>query len=292
MGVEKFVFWRLLFELCQQCGHWATRYVSAEEQLAIFLQIAQTGLSNSEMQEIFQWSGDTISKYVATHLGSTSLRQQSLQSFLLHPQHAYFKRILQCLCLSTTLQSGPTRDQKWPTILSIFFNMPWCDWWITTGCPCLWPTTRAERAKFPPISLLPADSVSYSAIYSVAGREVLLTVMCLTMCARLILWSLWEYTTWQMLDFLLVMCSWYHTEVSDTTWRSGSKLISGSSTCYLFFCIVSYIILGLQIIKNFSTSTMHLFRMWLSGYLVYASIISNWWWHHQNMTSRHRQRYL
>ena len=66
MGMEKFVFRRLLYDLGRRCGLQATRYVSAEEQLAVFLRIARTGLSNSEMQERFQRSGDTILKYVPT----------------------------------------------------------------------------------------------------------------------------------------------------------------------------------------------------------------------------------
>ncbi|KAJ6532635.1 hypothetical protein B0H19DRAFT_858648, partial [Mycena capillaripes] len=39
-----------------------TKHVSSEEQLAIFLRIAVTGLGNREQQERFQRSGDTISK--------------------------------------------------------------------------------------------------------------------------------------------------------------------------------------------------------------------------------------
>lgn len=64
MGMNRFVFRKLLRELEQRAGLGPTRYVTSEEQLAIFLCIAQTGLSNAEMQERFQRSGDTISKQV------------------------------------------------------------------------------------------------------------------------------------------------------------------------------------------------------------------------------------
>ena len=64
IGMENFVFRSLLYDLQRRCGLHATRHVSAEEQLAIFLRIARTGLCNSEMQEQFQRSGDTISRYV------------------------------------------------------------------------------------------------------------------------------------------------------------------------------------------------------------------------------------
>jgi len=60
--MERFVFRKLLHTLGHRTGLQDTKHVSAEEQLAIFLWIARTGMSNAEMQECFQRSGDTISK--------------------------------------------------------------------------------------------------------------------------------------------------------------------------------------------------------------------------------------
>ena len=62
--MERFVFRKLLRELEWRCGLCDTKHVQAEEQLAIFLRIAHTGMGNEEMQERFQRSGDTISKHV------------------------------------------------------------------------------------------------------------------------------------------------------------------------------------------------------------------------------------
>jgi hypothetical protein len=62
MGMHRYVFRQLLRELEAKAGLCPTRYVSSEEQLAIFLRIARTGQGNIEMQERFQRSGDTISK--------------------------------------------------------------------------------------------------------------------------------------------------------------------------------------------------------------------------------------
>ena len=62
MGINRFVFRKLLHKLEKKVGLRPTWYVSTEEQLVIFLHIPQTGLSNAEMQERFQHSGDTISK--------------------------------------------------------------------------------------------------------------------------------------------------------------------------------------------------------------------------------------
>ena len=59
--MQRFVFRKLLHEL-EEAGLYPTRYVSSEEQLAIFLRLARTGQGNAELQERFQRSGETISK--------------------------------------------------------------------------------------------------------------------------------------------------------------------------------------------------------------------------------------
>jgi hypothetical protein len=63
MGMNQYVFRRLVLELEAQTWLSPTQYVSSEEQVAIFLRIARMGQSNVEMQERFQRSGDTVSKY-------------------------------------------------------------------------------------------------------------------------------------------------------------------------------------------------------------------------------------
>jgi len=62
MGMSKYIFNRLL-EVLQEDGRLHdTRYVTAQEQLAIFLHFAHQALSNCALQERFQHSPDTISK--------------------------------------------------------------------------------------------------------------------------------------------------------------------------------------------------------------------------------------
>ena len=63
LGVSKFIFRRLLQELQLCCGLCNSRHISADEQLAIFLHFAQTSLSSRMLQERFQRSGDTITRY-------------------------------------------------------------------------------------------------------------------------------------------------------------------------------------------------------------------------------------
>ena len=63
MGMHKHVFRELLRELIKVGLH-DTRYVSSEEQLAIFLYLAVTGVAQRHLEERFQRSPDTISKYV------------------------------------------------------------------------------------------------------------------------------------------------------------------------------------------------------------------------------------
>jgi hypothetical protein len=61
LGVTKDVFNQLICEL-QSMGHTRSRYVSLEEQLAIFLYTSVTGLTIRHVGERFQRSNGTISK--------------------------------------------------------------------------------------------------------------------------------------------------------------------------------------------------------------------------------------
>ena len=63
MGMNKHVFRALLRELIKYGLH-DTRYVSAEEQLAIFLYLAVTGLPQRHLEERFQRSPSTLTKCV------------------------------------------------------------------------------------------------------------------------------------------------------------------------------------------------------------------------------------
>lgn len=55
------VFLKLVAFLRTECGLCDSRWIKAEEQVAIFLRIARTGLGFREHQERFQRSGHTIS---------------------------------------------------------------------------------------------------------------------------------------------------------------------------------------------------------------------------------------
>lgn len=61
MGMHKHVLRALLKELISLGLH-DTRWVSAEEQLAIFLHLAVTGNAQRHLEEHFQRSPDTLSK--------------------------------------------------------------------------------------------------------------------------------------------------------------------------------------------------------------------------------------
>ena len=63
LGVHKEVFHALIRDL-QSMGHGDTRYVTLEEQLAIFLYMSVTGLSIRHVGERFQRANGTISKRV------------------------------------------------------------------------------------------------------------------------------------------------------------------------------------------------------------------------------------
>jgi len=61
-GVSGLIFKRLLAILGEFAGLCHSRWVSAEEQLAIFLFMTVNASSNRQAQEQFQRSGETISK--------------------------------------------------------------------------------------------------------------------------------------------------------------------------------------------------------------------------------------
>jgi hypothetical protein len=61
LGITKELFHQLLYEL-QAMGHTRSKYVSLEEQLAIFLYSSVTGLTVRHAGERFQRSNATISK--------------------------------------------------------------------------------------------------------------------------------------------------------------------------------------------------------------------------------------
>ncbi|KAF5354500.1 hypothetical protein D9758_012403 [Tetrapyrgos nigripes] len=62
-GMNKRVFHGLVQELSNTCGLKDSRYVSAEEKVAIFLHTMVSTCSNRELQEHFQRGGDTILHY-------------------------------------------------------------------------------------------------------------------------------------------------------------------------------------------------------------------------------------
>ena len=64
MGMNKHVFRWLVHELRTRTDLRDTRWVSAEEQVAIFLHLAVTGLPQRHLEERFQRSPDTLSKFV------------------------------------------------------------------------------------------------------------------------------------------------------------------------------------------------------------------------------------
>jgi hypothetical protein len=68
LGVCEHVFRQLIFTL-HHLGHRDSKFVTLEEQLAIFLYTCVTGLTSQHVGERFQRSGETISRLYAHLLG-------------------------------------------------------------------------------------------------------------------------------------------------------------------------------------------------------------------------------
>jgi hypothetical protein len=73
LGMHRHVFHKLLDTLRSLTGFDDTKYVSAEEQLMIFLHFARHAKSNRALMERFQRSGDTISKCASDLIFGPSL---------------------------------------------------------------------------------------------------------------------------------------------------------------------------------------------------------------------------
>ncbi|KAF9230075.1 hypothetical protein BU15DRAFT_57622 [Melanogaster broomeanus] len=61
LGMHCHVFIQLICELWE-LGHCNSRFVSLEDQVAIFLYMSVMGLTTRHVAERFQWATDTISK--------------------------------------------------------------------------------------------------------------------------------------------------------------------------------------------------------------------------------------
>jgi hypothetical protein len=79
MGMQKHVFYALLSVLRRDGGLHDTKHVSCKEQLAIFLHYVYWGLSNQTLQEQFQRSGNTISKWDLCAYNVVQWAQKALQ---------------------------------------------------------------------------------------------------------------------------------------------------------------------------------------------------------------------
>jgi hypothetical protein len=97
MGMNKHVFRALLRELIRHGLH-DTRHVSAEEQLAIFLYLAVTGLPQRHLEERFQRSPGTLTKCVIIPPIIHELKTDIYQSHPLYPRPPHIRHFLSCLC--------------------------------------------------------------------------------------------------------------------------------------------------------------------------------------------------
>jgi hypothetical protein len=80
LGVSHDMFAALISKI-QEMGHGNSKYVSLEEQLAIFLYTCVTGLTIRHVGEIFQRSNETISQYILKSVLFLFILQQIIRYF-------------------------------------------------------------------------------------------------------------------------------------------------------------------------------------------------------------------
>lgn len=100
LGMAQHVFHKLSGLLQLDFGLSNSKFVTADEQLAIFLYYIRSGCGNRTLQERFQRSGDTISRsavFAPYQLGFSFKRQQIYPSY---PEH-HDRCILSSICSSS-----------------------------------------------------------------------------------------------------------------------------------------------------------------------------------------------
>ena len=97
LGVHLHVFRELVFTL-RHMGHQDSKYVTLEEQLAIFLYTCVTGLTSTHADERFQHTGKTISRFVEFTLNMQLLNFLFAQVLSEDGQYILLTSILHQLC--------------------------------------------------------------------------------------------------------------------------------------------------------------------------------------------------
>lgn len=97
LGVHKHVFRELVFTL-RHMEHQDSKYVTLEEQLAIFLYTCVTGLTSEHVGERFQRTGETISRFVRCTLNIQSFNFLYAQVLSEDGQYILFPSILHKIC--------------------------------------------------------------------------------------------------------------------------------------------------------------------------------------------------
>ena len=123
------VFHQLSNELQTHCGLSNSKYVTADEQLAIYLHLARTGLSSWMLQERFQCSGDTISKYIFIFFSHCLLLKGECQMHPLDCQNDCWEALLQQICPHDA-QQHTSRDCIKFKALSVFQTLLRCIRWF------------------------------------------------------------------------------------------------------------------------------------------------------------------
>ena len=298
IGMSQHVFSQLSQELQLYSSLKNSWHVTADEQLAIFVHLAWTGQSSWMLQERFQCSGDTISKYIF-HWYLTCLNLKCdlhlLQLCSQDNKNAHWEFLSEA-CTSIASWANPKWNPQEPKIISIHISntvvVPWMVL-IFMHMPRLrqLPITTIAKAESHKMCLLPLILISNLPTCLVAERAVQLNPRSLNILAVRTLLSPWIATTSLMLNFLFVMPSWHHITESATISKSGLVEIRSMCLQFLFLWISNgeWSFLDHKTIKGYSISVMHKLEMLLSASLGYSSTGLHSWRLLQNTLLRHKQ---
>jgi hypothetical protein len=267
LSMSKHVFRKLSMELRVLHGLSDGKYVTADEQLAIFLHFACTGASSHMLQERFQRSGETISKYTllfkvyaeSFKIDTSKISRRcwldlSIENMSSHYHLTRFHLLFLIIPKSTHILSFAVVQLMVPS--------------STVGLARRQLfVAEIERDLFHRTSLRFMTGCCGFCTFLLDGMAVQQTQGCSNMHVDGICISLEDITFWQMLDSLFVTCSWHLTEEWDTIWKNGAVEIKSASAVMLsiqFWHLFS----DHKIRKNFSIFAMHLHEMLLNVFLV------------------------
>ena len=129
LGVHSHVFYAIIDEPCALC-YTDSKFVTLEEQLAIFLYCSVSSLTVGHLGEWFPRSNDTITLWAIFYFNCLFLKFKILIVISRKCWHSLLTTILYKSCDTSKCQEPyPPRDMAESKILALLPRCTGCHWW-------------------------------------------------------------------------------------------------------------------------------------------------------------------